>query len=105
MKMAGYSALIEAIGGISGPLVAGIDSNHWSLRTDLGLAPHQPQTSRPLRSRTSSSHQSLSTDCAMRYSIGCGPIRRSTPSVSSCVRVVLSKSHTSAEQPTTALTT
>ena len=42
VKMAGYSALIEAIGGISGPLVAGIDSNHWSLRTDLGLAPHDP---------------------------------------------------------------
>jgi endonuclease/exonuclease/phosphatase family metal-dependent hydrolase len=42
VKMAGYTALIEAIGGTTGPLVAGIDSNHWSLGTDLDLAPYDP---------------------------------------------------------------
>jgi endonuclease/exonuclease/phosphatase family metal-dependent hydrolase len=40
VKMAGYSALLEAIGGVSGPLVAGIDANHWSLGTELELVPY-----------------------------------------------------------------
>jgi exonuclease III len=41
-KMAGYQALIAAIGAIGGPLVVGFDSNHWSLRTDLDLGEYDP---------------------------------------------------------------
>jgi endonuclease/exonuclease/phosphatase family metal-dependent hydrolase len=37
--MAGYRALLAAIAQASEPLVAGFDSNHWSLRSDLALSP------------------------------------------------------------------
>ena len=36
-KMAGYRAVVTAIGATAGPLVVGLDSNHWSLSTDLDL--------------------------------------------------------------------
>ena len=39
-KMAGYQAVLNAIGGTVGPLVVGLDSNHWSLSTDLDLVEH-----------------------------------------------------------------
>ena len=39
-KMVGYQALIDAINAVDGPLVAGIDSNHWSLGSELELAPY-----------------------------------------------------------------
>jgi endonuclease/exonuclease/phosphatase family metal-dependent hydrolase len=39
-KMAGYRAVVTAIGATDGPLVVGLDSNHWSLRTDLDLVDH-----------------------------------------------------------------
>ena len=41
-KMAGYTALIKAIAGTEGPLVAGLDTNHWSPGVDLDLPPFDP---------------------------------------------------------------
>jgi hypothetical protein len=38
-KMAGYRAVVAAIKAIEGPLVVGLDSNHWSEGTDLELLP------------------------------------------------------------------
>lgn len=34
-KMAGYKALVDALNAATGPIVAGIDSNHWSLSAEL----------------------------------------------------------------------
>jgi hypothetical protein len=39
-KMAGYRAVVTAIGATAGPLVVGLDSNHWSLSTVLDLVDH-----------------------------------------------------------------
>ncbi len=36
-KMVGYQALIDAVNSIDGPLIAGMDTNHWSLNIDLEL--------------------------------------------------------------------
>jgi endonuclease/exonuclease/phosphatase family metal-dependent hydrolase len=41
-KMAGYRAVVAAIAATDGPLVVGLDSNHWSLSTELDLAGHDP---------------------------------------------------------------
>lgn len=46
VKMAGYRAIVEAIGKTKGPLVLGFDSNHWSLSTELELAPHDPDVAK-----------------------------------------------------------
>lgn len=43
-KMAGYGALVTAIDVTAGPLVVGLDSNHWSLSTDLDLVDHDPES-------------------------------------------------------------
>ena len=43
-KMAGYRAVIAAIGATAGPLVVGLDSNHWSPSTDLDLVDHDPES-------------------------------------------------------------
>ena len=37
-KMAGYRAGIAAIAAITGPLIVGLDSDHWSLSADLDIA-------------------------------------------------------------------
>jgi endonuclease/exonuclease/phosphatase family metal-dependent hydrolase len=42
-KMTGYRALLAAIATIDGPLVVGMDSNHWSRETSLDLADHDPK--------------------------------------------------------------
>lgn len=39
VKMAGYRTMLEAIDRLGGPLVAGLDSNHWSPGIDLDLPP------------------------------------------------------------------
>jgi hypothetical protein len=38
-KMAGYSAIVSSIAEPEGPIVAGLDSNHWSLSSELDLPP------------------------------------------------------------------
>ena len=35
--MAGYRSVIAAIAATSGPLIVGLDSNHWSLSTELDM--------------------------------------------------------------------
>jgi hypothetical protein len=43
-KMAGYRAVVTAIGATAGSLVVGLDSNHWSLSADLDLVDHDPES-------------------------------------------------------------
>jgi hypothetical protein len=45
-KMRGYEVLGRLIAGIAGPVVVGMDSNHWNLRTKLAL-PDPPAEDRP----------------------------------------------------------
>ena len=42
--MAGYRAVVAAIGATAGPLVVGLDSNHWSLSTELDLVDPDPES-------------------------------------------------------------
>jgi hypothetical protein len=54
--MAGYRAVVTAIGATAGPLVVGLDSNHWSLSTNLDLVDHDANSPRAVENQFFSGH-------------------------------------------------